>query len=153
MKHWLRAAVNAGLIAGTVDIGAASIINWVDPGLILRVIASGVLGRAARHEGPWVLAVGLLLQWAMSILIAAVFLIAAVKLPVLLRRWILAGIAYGVVVYVVMTYVVVPLSAAGLTSRFEPLSMAENLVAMIVFGLIVSYVAQLADRRPCASAG
>lgn len=137
----------AGLIAGTVDIGAASIINWVDPGLILRVIASGLLGRAARHEGPWVLVVGLLLQWAMSILIAAVFLIAAAKLPVLLRRWGLAGIAYGVAVYVVMTYVVVPLSAAGLSSEFVLLSMAENLAAMIVFGLILSYLTQRAARR------
>lgn len=147
MKHWLRAAVPAGLVAGTVDIGAASTINWVDPGLILRVIASGLLGRAARHEGSWVLGVGLLLQWAMSILIAAVFLIAATKLPVLLRRWVLAGMAYGVVVYVVMTYVVVPLSAAGLRSDFELLPMAENLVAMMVFGLIVSYVAHRADSR------
>jgi uncharacterized membrane protein YagU involved in acid resistance len=85
------------------------------------------------------------LQWAMSIIIAGVFLAAAAKAPVLLRRWISAGIAYGVIIFFVMNYVVVPLSAAVFKVHFSPLSFAENMAAMLLFGLIVAYVGRRGD--------
>jgi uncharacterized membrane protein YagU involved in acid resistance len=81
------------------------------------------------------------LQWLMSIIIAAVFIYAAAKIPALLRNWIAAGVAYGVVVYFVMTFVVVPLSRAK-SGHVSLTSFIENLLAMILFGLIVAYVAR-----------
>jgi hypothetical protein len=135
-----RASIYAGLIAGTIDIGAACAINMIGPGPILRFIASGLLGAPLPHE-TWVYCVGVGLQWAMSILIAAIFTAAAVKLPVLLRRWIAAGVAYGIGVYFVMTFVVVPLSRAK-SGHVTLQSFALNLAAMILFGLIVSFMAQ-----------
>jgi len=77
----------------------------------------------------------------MSIIIAAIFVVASTRIPALLRNWIAAGIAYGIVVYFVMTFVVVPLSRAK-SGHVTMISFAENLAAMIVFGLIVSYIAQ-----------
>jgi hypothetical protein len=142
VNRTVQAALIAGVIAGTVDVGAASLINRVAPGIVLRAIASGLLGRGAFHQAAWVLPVGLVLQWAMSILIAAIYIAVAVRMPVLLRRWIMAGIACGIVVYVVMTYVVVPLSAAGMKNHFALLSLVENLAAMVVFGLILSFTAR-----------
>jgi hypothetical protein len=139
--RFIRTTVYAGLLAGTIDIGAASIINAASPDRVLRAVASGLLGRAAAH-GPWVPMLGMVLQWAMSIVIAGVFVAAAPKAPVLLRRWFLAGIAYGVVVFVVMNYAVVPLSAAPFKVHFSPLSFAENMAAMLLFGLIVAFVGQ-----------
>jgi hypothetical protein len=141
----LKVAVYAGLIAGTIDIGAACAINLIGPGPILRFIASGLLGAPLPHEN-WVYCLGLGLQWAMSMIIAAVFAAAAARTPVLLRRWIVSGIAYGIGVYFVMTFVVVPLSRAKgghVTLR----SFALNLAAMILFGLIVAYVAQRTMRK------
>ena len=141
----LKASIYAGLVAGTIDIGAACTINQVGPVPILRFIASGLLGTPLAHE-PWVYCLGLVLQWLMSIIIAAIFVSAAVRIPGLLRRWIAAGIAYGVVVYFVMTFVVVPLSRAK-SGHVTWTSFAENLLAMIVFGLIVAYIAQRMQRR------
>jgi uncharacterized membrane protein YagU involved in acid resistance len=128
------------LIAGTIDIGAACTINMIGPGPILRFIASGLLGTPLPHE-IWVCCLGMGLQWTMSIIIAALFVIAATKIPALLRRWIAAGIAYGIVVYFVMTFVVVPLSKAK-AGHVTLSSFVENIVAMILFGLIVAYMAQ-----------
>ncbi|NMW25862.1 hypothetical protein HFP05_16265, partial [Rhodanobacter denitrificans] len=88
-----------------------------------------------------VAALGLGLQWAMSLLIAAIFVFAAARMSWLGRRWITAGVLYGVAVFVVMEYVVVPLSAAA-TPHFTALSLAENLLAMWLFGLIVSFFAR-----------
>jgi hypothetical protein len=135
------AVLYGGFVAGSLDILAAALINRVDPLIIMRAIASGLLGRAAFQGGLPVAALGLLLQWAMSLLIAAIFVFAAGRMSWLSRRWIAAGLLYGVVVFVVMEYVVVPLSAAA-KPHFTALSLVENLLAMLLFGLIVSFFAR-----------
>jgi hypothetical protein len=140
------AVLYGGFVAGSLDILAAALINRVDPLIIMRAIASGLLGRAAFQGGLPVAALGLLLQWAMSLLIAAIFVFAAGRMSWLSRRWITAGLLYGVVVFVVMEYVVVPLSAAA-KPHFTALSLAENLLAMLLFGLIVSFFARDAGPR------
>jgi hypothetical protein len=140
------AILYGGFVAGSLDILAAALINRVDPLIIMRAIASGLLGRAAFQGGLPVAALGLLLQWAMSLLIAAIFVFAAGRMSWLSRRWITAGLLYGVVVFVVMEYVVVPLSAAA-KPHFTALSLAENLLAMLLFGLIVSFFARDAGPR------
>ncbi|HZE43296.1 MAG TPA: hypothetical protein VE058_05920 [Steroidobacteraceae bacterium] len=146
----MKTSIYAGLIAGTIDIGAACTINMVGPGPILRFIASGLLGAPLPHE-TWVYGLGLGLQWMMSIIIAAIFVIAANKIPALLRRWVAAGIAYGIVVYFVMTFVVVPLSRAK-SGHVTMSSFVENLLAMILFGLIVAYIAHRMAPKAAAPA-
>jgi uncharacterized membrane protein YagU involved in acid resistance len=144
----LGAILLGGLVAGTIDIGAAALINTTDPLIILRAIASGVLGRAAFQGGLPVSALGLVLQEAMSLVIAAIYVLAAVRLPVLIRRWIPASLFYGVVIYVVMTFIVVPLSAAPMKLHFALVRNAEDLAAMLLFGLIIGFCTQyVAGRR------
>jgi hypothetical protein len=144
----LSAILLGGFIAGTIDIGAAALINFISPLLILHFIAGGLLGKAALAGGAAVGVLGLGLQWAMSLLIAAVYVVACGRLPVLRRRWIASGVAYGVVVFFVMNYVVVPLSAWGRWPHFSAEKFAENLLAMLLFGLIIAFFAQ----RPAATA-
>ncbi|CAM5227260.1 hypothetical protein [Rhodanobacter lindaniclasticus] len=130
-----------GLVAGTIDIGAASLINGINPLVILRAIASGLLGRAAFAGGLPVSLLGLLLQWAMSLLIAAIFVLAARRMAWMRRRWVAAGLAYGAVVFVVMEFVVVPLSAAA-NPRFTAVSLVQNVLAMLLYGLIIAFFAR-----------
>ena len=85
---------------------------------------------------------GLGLQWAMSLLIAAIFVFAARQWTWLNRRWATAGVLYGVAVFVVMEYVVVPLSAAWPKAHFTTTAFVENLLAMMLFGLIVAFFAR-----------
>jgi uncharacterized membrane protein YagU involved in acid resistance len=140
-KSLFAAAAIGGLIAGTVDIGAAALINLVDPVVVMHAIARGLIGQAAMTGGAATAVLGLVLQWLMSILIALIYALAALKLPVLVRRWPLMGLAYGVGVFLVMEYAVVPLSAVGKAPHFTPLSFALNMAAMLVFGLIVAFAA------------
>ena len=144
----LAAIVRGGLVAGTLDIFAAALINRISPLIILRAIASGLLGRAAFQGGLPVSLLGLVLQWAMSLLIAGIFVLAARRLSWLRRAWVVAGLLYGVVVFVVMEFVVVPLSAA-MKPHFSALSFAENLLAMLLFGLLVAFFAR--DLRSAAA--
>jgi uncharacterized membrane protein YagU involved in acid resistance len=148
---WL-AIFLGGLVAGTVDIGAASLISGRDPLFILHVIAGGLIGKDAAFSGGARTAVlGLLLQWAMSILIAAIYVFGTRMRPAIWRMWIPSGVAYGVIVFFVMNYVVVPLSAYRRVPHFTVAGFAENMAAMLLFGLIVSWCARRAHERTLAS--
>jgi uncharacterized membrane protein YagU involved in acid resistance len=80
--------------------------------VLLQFIASGLLGPAAFAGGLGSALLGLTLHVVFSLVIAAVFILAAARLPVLRRNLVLGGLLYGVVVYFVMNFVVTPLSAA-----------------------------------------
>jgi uncharacterized membrane protein YagU involved in acid resistance len=136
------AALLGGIIAGSVDIGAAALINSANPTQILKAIAAGLLGKAAFRGGANIMTLGLLLQWLMSILIAGIFGVASLWLPIIRRHWVQSGLAYGVVVFLVMNYVVLPLSAVGHAPPFRPLHLFEDMLAMLIFGLIVAFTAR-----------
>ncbi len=140
---WMWTALAAGLLAGTVDIGSAALIYRVSPMVILRAIAGGLLGPAAVGMGWPVSLLGLALQWVMSVLIAAIFVRASVRMPGLRRRFVRAGCAYGLVVFVVMQFVVVPLSALHRWPHFTWPWLIENLLAMAVFGVLIASVTRV----------
>lgn len=138
-----RAILVGGLAAGTLDIGAAALINHVSPVLISHNIASGVLGRASFSAGAPATLLGVILQWAMSVVIAAIYWLATARMPRLRERWWLGGLIAGIVIFLVMNFLVMPFSAAPITlrqviERFQPVKGAENLLAMFVFGWIVA---------------
>lgn len=136
-----------GIIAGTLDIGAASLINSAKPTRILQTIASGLLGKSA-FDGNWsTVKLGLVLQWAMSIIIALIFVVVAQWRPVLRRHWVKAGLVYGVVIFFGMNYVVLPLSAIGHPPRFRVVHFVEDVVAMLLFGIIVAFFARERPNR------
>jgi hypothetical protein len=95
LRSWrpsARAILVGGLVAGTVDIGAACLINHVGPASILRVIASGVFGGAALRGGDMIVAIGLLLQWSLSL----VFVVGAGLVRWHRSRWMLGGLIIAV---------------------------------------------------------
>jgi hypothetical protein len=146
----LRAVLFGGLIAGSLDIAAACLINWAGPSTIMQAIAGGLLGPASFRMGAGSALLGLALQWFMSCLIAAIYVGAAYLQPRLLRHWASSGCAFGIPIYLVMNFVVVPLSAVAHRPTFTMITVAENLLAMILFGFVVAYCAR---RWTASSAG
>jgi uncharacterized membrane protein YagU involved in acid resistance len=141
-RQYVRDIAVGGLLAGTIDIAAACLINGLSPIVILHAIASGILGSASFRSGTSSAVLGLILQWLMSLIIAAVFVIGATWFPLLRRRWMAAGLVYGIVIFFVMNYVVVPLSAVGHRFSFTPVKFLENMLAMLLFGIIIAYAAR-----------
>lgn len=138
----LSATLWGGLVAGTLDIGAATLISGASPVVILKYIAAGLLGKQAMAGGADIAALGMVLQWAMSILIAAIFVLAVGRRVAATRQWPVWGVAYGVVVFAVMNYVVVPLSALHKVPHFTTFSFIANLAAMLLFGWIIALFAR-----------
>jgi hypothetical protein len=148
----LTAILKGGLIAASVDIVAACLVNQRSVPFILHTVAGGLIGDRSFAGGAPTAFLGLLLQEAMGIIIAAIYVLAAERWPTLRQRWIAWGVAYGAVIFLVMNYVVLPLSAWGVIPKFTPLSFSGNLAAMFLFGLIVAFFARDTDRPAMAAA-
>ena len=115
---FIRAIVSGALVIGVLDLLDAFVFFGMRSGAgpmgILHSIAAGAIGRdAARAGGAQTATLGLVLHFLIAFIIASIYIVTSRFLPVLRRRWIVCGIAYGVVAYFVMTFVVVPLSNAG----------------------------------------
>lgn len=143
----LAAILLGGLVAATIDIGAACLINGRSVTFILHTIAGGVLAKRSYAGGTQTALLGLLLQELMGILIAAIYVGAATVLPSLRRRWLTGGLAYGVVIFFVMNYVVVPLSAWKHHAHFSTYTFTANMAAMLLFGLIIAWFARRQSGR------
>ncbi len=146
----LSAIILGGLIAGTIDIGAASLISGRSLAFIMQAIAGGLLGKASFAGGSATVILGAVLQELMGVLIAAIYVVALKSVSGLLRRWISSGLVYGVIVFFVMNYIVVPLSAWKAAPHFTPLKFAANMAAMLLFGLIVAFFARRLVSEPRA---
>ena len=140
----LRAGVLAGLAASAIEMVPVLTVQallGVGPLRVLQSIASGLLGRAAYDGGLTAAALGAALHVAISVVAGLVFTICSVRRPWLLDRPILSGTVLGVVAYVVMTFVVVPLSAVPFRPVRVPAMMAVSLlVHVIAFGVPIALV-------------
>jgi len=95
-----------------------------------------------RFYGAAIALLGYGVQIAMSLIIAAIYVGASRRLAWLRERWIAAGLAFGVVVFLVMNFVVMPLSALARWPHFTVTSFAWNMLAMLVFGVIIAFFAR-----------
>src|SRR5215211_2844568 len=113
-----------GLIAGTLDICAAFLYAWLRAGVgpirVLHSVASGLLGAAAFQGGGKTAVLGLALHFLIATVATTVFYFASRRLLFLVERPVMSGLLYGVAVYLVMNFVVLPLSNVAL--RPSPIS-------------------------------
>src|SRR4051794_28177047 len=113
-SSWVRWWVIGSLIAGTFDICYATAFSYwrsgVAPVRVLRFVASGLVGASAAQGGAAIPALGLALHYLIALIVGIVFFGAVMMVPGLLKRPVLAGAFYGLAVYGVMNYVVIPLS-------------------------------------------
>jgi len=138
--HWPD-VLYGGLLVALGDMAFATTLwfSWDLDGLarMFRSIAAGVLGPASAGGGApaaW-LGVGLHVAMASSFVLA--YTLAGRRMPRLLRHPIRNGIAYGVLLYVAMNFVVMPLSRIGSSPTFAHLDwITMSVVAHMVFGII-----------------
>lgn len=141
----LHPIVSGGAIAGVLDIVAAftmQLANGVAPVRVLQAIASGVLGREAFHGGNATALLGLLLHFTIALGAAWVYYTVSRFWTLLRRRAVVAGLAYGVVVYLVMNHVVLPLSRVN----FRPAPWRTVAILMAVHMVCVGLPIALASR-------
>lgn len=145
-RNFVRSIVIAGLLAGTLDILAAFASTYIktgrDPSVVLRFIASGVWGREALSGGMAMAMWGLLFHYIIATSWTTLFFVASSKFDVLNRKWIVAGVVYGVFVWVMMTRIVLPLSNVP-RLPFDPAQAVVGVLILIAcIGLPISYMSK-----------
>jgi hypothetical protein len=127
-----RTIALATLVAGTLDIIFAMMLSLIFERHIpdmLRFVASGPFP-AATDMGTSGALLGLLTHFTLMAIMAAVFVAAARQKHELTEKPVKWGVIYGLITYVVMNLIVVPLRFG--TWPPKPLSIATQLFAHIV---------------------
>jgi len=113
---------------------------------MLQSVAAGLLGEASFEGGGATAALGLVLHYLIAVSMSVVYYLAARRWPLLRRRAVPCGAAYGLLLYAVMNYVVVPLSAAGPGSK-DALWIALSIAARVfLVGIPIALFTRHAER-------
>ena len=143
-----RALFLGTLTVGTLDILDAIVFfglrNRVAPTRIFQSIAAGLLGRAAFSGGLRTAILGGALHYFIAFMVVATYFVLSRAIAFLRQRPIIAGIGYGMCVYLFMNLVVLPLSNAGRGVFVWPVIANGVLIHMFAVGLPSSVFARLA---------
>ena len=137
--------MQAGLIAGTLDILSAFIYYYIKSGqtnflVIFKFIASGIFGKAAGEGGALMILAGFILHYAIAFAFTIFFFRIYPKLNLQSKNKIITAVLYGLFVWAVMNLVVVPLS----NTVHRPFKIEGALINMCILivciGLPVSFI-------------
>jgi hypothetical protein len=146
------AVVAGGLAAGVFDIIYAFVLSGMRGGKplgVLQSIASGVLGAEAYKGGATTAALGLALHLGITIFAALLFLLAARRSALIQRHYILFGLMFGVLVYLVMNFAVLPLSAVPFKIKYTGVDILQGFVShALLVGLPIAWCWHRYDFNP-----
>jgi uncharacterized membrane protein YagU involved in acid resistance len=135
-----------GLIAGILDAADGFVAYYFAAGLnpiqVLQFIASGFYGAAAFQKGISGALVGLLAHFFIAFAVAAIFVGATRFLPMLSRKAEMWGTIYGVAVFLVMNFVVLPHTAVVKSPFTLPLLLNGLLAHALFIGLPIALAAR-----------
>lgn len=154
-RRWspLRAWLLGGAVVGVLDLLDALIffgLRGAKAVLVLQAIAAGLIGReTARSGGAVTVLIGLAVHFAIAFTIVGVYHLVAGRVTILARQPFIFGPLYGVAAYLVMNFVVLPLSATPPGSAPIPLPVLINglLIHALGVGLPSALSARLAMVR------
>ena len=136
------AIVTAWLVVGTLDLTSATIQTLVmggNPMRMLQYISSGVAGQDAFDGGIKYSLFGVFLHYCIAFSWTLLFFLVYPKINGLSNHKLLTGIVYGLIVWLVMNRVVVPLSRIPA----RPFNLKNALIGLgiliIAIGIPLSY--------------
>jgi Na+/alanine symporter len=136
-RNALLAIAVGGGIAGALDLLQACLLfGWRIP----LVIAAGLLGRQAFHGGVGTYILGVCLHFFIACSATAIYYAASRKLRFLSEHPLVCGLFYGIAVELVMSYIVLPLSALHARGPYKLHDVLLGLaVHMVVVGLPIAF--------------
>ncbi len=136
-SNGVLAIAAGGLTAGTLDLTQAMILFGKN---IPLAIAAGLLGPQAFHGGAGTYILGVLLHFFIACSAAAIYFGVSRKLGFLTEHPLVCGLFFGAAVELVMSLVVLPLSALHAMGPYTYRELVLGLlVHMVVVGLPISY--------------
>jgi hypothetical protein len=143
MRQVGRLVVVGWLVCGTLDILDALIFTWLrsrgPAERVLQFIASGVMGRMAFQQGWSSAILGLAIHYVIALCWVTLFVLVVRNAPALMRWGVAFGVLYGLVMYAVMNFIVVPLTRIGPRPMAHGASLVNGVLALVIcFGVMMS---------------
>jgi len=147
--HPLVFVLAGGIVAGTLDIVYACTFWALKSNAlaerILQSVAAGLLGEASFKGGAATAALGLGLHFFIALSMSVAYYLVARRWSLLWQRPLLCGAGSGLLLYGVMNYVVVPVSAARPGPK-DPLWIGLSLVVhVLLIGIPIALFARRAQ--------
>jgi hypothetical protein len=136
-----------GLIAGALDLTFAFVFygaQGAPPLRILQFIASGVLSRGSFEMGLMSATLGAFFHFFISVCAAGIYYAVSLRFPFLTRRVVVAGAIFGVLMFLAMRFVVVPLSAVNPKPMKVGAIIGELCSHVFLFGMVIAYASSRA---------
>ena len=111
-----RAILYATLVVGALDAADGVVFRGLqgqNPIQVLQYIASSLLGARSFTGGLSSAGLGLVLHFAVSLVVATIYIIASRHVAALRTQWMLVGLLYGAAVWAVMNLLLLPLTAVA----------------------------------------
>src|SRR5213595_4130124 len=141
----LRTIVTAGLVVGVLDISSAFVIWW-QRGLGarrgLQGIAAGLLGSNSYDGGLVTAGLGLALHFFVAFVVVSIFYLASRQIEFLTIHPVVSGVWYGIGVYIVMYWFVLPMAFPTFRHR-----MGNELLAIAIHISLIGLPCALIVRR------
>jgi hypothetical protein len=152
-RSGLGLVLAGGLIAGALDLTFAFLFYWpqgATPLRILQFIASGVLGRGSFQMGLASAALGAFFHFFTSVCAAAIYYLVSLRFSFPTRRVLISGAIFGVLMFLAMRFIVVPLSAIKPGPMKVGNVIGELCSHVFLFGMVTAYAVSRATavRRP-----
>jgi hypothetical protein len=141
----LKTILLSGFIAGSMDmLGAilvySDIMRKVTVLQILQGIAAGVFGKTTVSNPAIMALIGLGFHYIIAFSFATGYFLVYPFIPFLHKQKIISGLLYGIFVWAVMNFVVVPMSNAYHAPFAWPSAIRAAVILMICIGLPVSLI-------------
>lgn len=143
----LRAILTTGLVVGVLDISSAFVIWWQRGVTIqrgLQGIAAGLLGAKSYEGGMATAGLGLALHFFVAFVVVSIFYLANRKIPFLTTHPLISGVFYGIGVYVVMYWFVLPTAFSTFRHR-----LSNELLAVAIHICLIGLPTAFIMRRYC----
>ena len=111
-----RAILYATLVVGVLDAADGVVFRGAqgqNPIQVLQYIASSLLGARSFSGGLATAGLGVVVHFAIALVVAAIYILAGRRAAVLRTQWVLLGLLYGSAVWAVMNLLVLPLTAVA----------------------------------------
>ncbi len=140
----LKVLLESGLIIGFADglaaITSAYLTRGATPDRVFQYVASGALGSDAFSGGLPVILLGIVFHFFIAFNFTAFFYFLANKHKWLLDKIVLYGALYGIFIWLVMNFIVIPLSQIA-RGPFDPVQVWVGLmIHVFVIGIPIAWL-------------
>ena len=144
MTDALQTIIVATAACGVLD-GTAATVQAATLGMpaqrVFQGVASGLMGPRAFDEGWHSGVVGLALHFAISFIISTIYVFASLRLPFLRTQPLIAGALYGIAVFAVMFFIVLPLSRRPKRPFNLKFALTQLVIHMVIIGWSIAFTA------------